>query len=145
MQIGYEETPDPVRRRKDGLTEIWWDQTVSTPTKFPSNRPDMMIVDRRSKKWFMVDFAVPFDSNVVKTEEKKIGKYRDLAAEVARMNAAKVEVVPIVVGALGIVSKDLLSWLKMLGVGDVVGDLQTAAVIGTAAILRKVLSGEGIT
>ena len=61
------------------------------------------------------------------------------------MNAAKVEVVPIVVGALGIVSKDLLSWLKMLGVGDVVGDLQTAAVIGTAAILRKVLSGEGIT
>ena len=75
-------------------------------------------MDRRSKKWFMVDFAVPFDSNVVKTEEKKIGKYRDLAAEVARMNAAKVEVVPIVVGALGIVSKDLLSWLKMLGVEE---------------------------
>ena len=139
------EVPDGVRKSDDGLVEIWWDQTVSTPTKFPSNRPDMMIVDRRSKKWFMVDFAVPFDSNVVKTEKKKTDKYKDLAAEVARMNAAKVEVVPIVVGALGIVSKDLLSWLKMLGVGDVVGDLQTAAVIGTAAILRKVLSGEGVT
>ena len=24
-------------------------------------------MDRRSKKWFMVDFAVPFDTNVVKT------------------------------------------------------------------------------
>ena len=139
------EVPDGVRKSDDGLVEIWWDQTVSTPTKFPSYRPDMMIVDRKSKKWFMVDFAVPFDSNVVKTEKKKTDRYRDLAAEVARMNAAKVEVVPIVVGALGIVSKDLLSWLKILGVGDVVRDLQTAAVIGTAAILRKVLSGEGVT
>ena len=33
----------------------------------------------------------------------------------------------------------------MLGVGDVVGGLQTAAAIGTAVILRKVLSrGRGI-
>ena len=56
------------------------------------------------------------------------------------MNAVRVEVVPIVVGALGVVSKDLLSWLKVLRIGDVVGGLQTAAVIGTAAILRKVLS-----
>ena len=88
----------------------------------------------------MVDFSVPYDPNVAKKEEEKISKYKDLAAEVARMNAVRVEVVPIVVGALGVVSKDLLSWLKVLRIGDVVGGLQTAAVIGTAAILRKVLS-----
>ena len=134
------EVPDGVRKSDDGMIEIWWDQTVITPTKFVANRPDMMIVDRRSKEWFMVDFSVPYDLNVAKTEEEKISKYKDLAAEVARMNAVRVEVVPIVVGALGVVSKDLLSWLKVLRVGDVVGGLQTAAVIGTAAILRKVLS-----
>ena len=133
------EVPDGVRRSDDGMIEIWWDQKVVTPTKFEANRPDMMIVDRRSKEWFMVDFAVPFDANVAKKEEEKIGKYKDLAAEVARMNTVKVVVVPIVVGALGVVSKDLLGWLKVLGVGDVVGGLQTAAVIGTAAILKKVL------
>ena len=134
------EVPDGVRKSDDGMVEIWWDQTVITPTKFVANRPDMMIVDRRSKEWFMVDFSVPYDPNVAKKEEEKISKYKDLAAEVARMNAVRVEVVPIVVGALGVVSKDLLSWLKVLRVGDVVGGLQTAAVIGTAAILRKVLS-----
>ena len=55
------------------------------------------------------------------------------------MHKVSVEVVPIVVGALGVVTKDLTRWLKKIGVGDVVGGLQTSAVIGTAAILRKVL------
>ena len=137
----YEETPDPVRRRKDGLTEVWWDQTVSTPTKFDANRPDMVVIDRETKRWFMVDFSVPCDANVAKKEKEKIDKYKDLATEVARMNAVKVEVVPLVVGALGVVSKDLVKWLKRVGIGDIVGELQTAAVIGTVAILRKVLDG----
>ena len=139
------EVPDGVRKSDDGMVEIWWDQTVITPTKFEANRPDLMIVDRRSKEWFMVDFSVPFDPNVAKKEEEKISKYKDLAAEVARMNTVKVEVVPIVVGALGVVSKDLLGWLKKLGVGDVVGGLQTAAVIGTGAILRKVLGKKTVS
>ena len=45
------EVPDGVRKSDDGMVEIWWDQTVITPTKFVANRPDMMIVDRRSKEW----------------------------------------------------------------------------------------------
>ena len=35
----------------------------------------------------------------------------------------------------------MVKWLKRLDVGDIVGELQTAAVIGTVAILRKVLDG----
>ena len=31
--------------------------------------------------------------------------------------------------------------MKCLNVGDIVGEMQTAAVIGTIAILRKVLDG----
>ena len=139
------EVPDGVRKSDDGMVEIWWDQTVSTPNKYDANRPDMMIVDRKSKEWFMVDFSVPLDTNVAKKEEEKISKYKDLAAEVSRMHTVKVEVVPIVVGALGVVSKDLLGWLKKLGVGDVVGGLQTAAVIGTGAILRKVLGKKAVS
>ena len=75
-------------------------------------------------------------------EEEKVAKYKDLAAEVSRMHTVKVEVVPIVVGTLGMVSKNLLGWLKRIGVDDVVGALQTSAIIGTSAILRKVLATE---
>ena len=138
----YDETPEPVRKRDDGMTEIWWDQKVNTPKKCEHNRPDLLVIDRESKRWFMVDFAVPFDANVAKKEKDKVEAYRDLAAEVGRMNSVKVEVVPVVVGALGIVTKKLVGWLKRLGIGEtVVGELQTAAVIGTVAILRKVLDG----
>ena len=144
----HEETPDPVRRRDDGMTEIWWDQTVSTPKpirdedEIRHNRPDLLVIDRVSKRWFLVDFAVPFDANVVKTEDTKEETYKKLAAEVGRMNSVNVKVVPVVVGALGVVSKNLVGWLKVLGIGEsVVGELQTAALIGTAAILKKVLRG----
>ena len=136
----YEETPDPVRKSADGRYEVWWDQKVSTPTAFEANRPDLVLIDHIDKKWAFVDFAVPFDRNVVSKEEEKVAKYKDLAAEVCRMHSVKVEVVPIVVGALGMVSKNLIGWLKKIGVDDVVGALQTSAIIGTSAILRKVLT-----
>ena len=56
------------------------------------------------------------------------------------MEKVQVVVVPIVVGALGMVTNNLVGWLRKLGVGDVAGGLQTSAIIGTAAILRKVLN-----
>ena len=131
--------PDGVRRSGDGDIEVWWDQKVITPTKFEANRPDMVIIDRNNRKWWLVDFSVPYDPNVARKEQEKIEKYKDLAAEVARMHKVSVEVVPIVVGSLGVVTKDLTRWLKKIGVDDDVGGLQTSAVIGTAAILRRVL------
>ena len=135
----YEEVPDGVRKSEDGNIEVWWDQKVITPTEFDANRPDMVVIDKSNKKWWMIDFSVPYDPNVVSKEKEKIDKYKDLAAEVARMHKVSVEVVPIIVGSLGVVTKDLTRWLDRIGVGDVVGGLQTSALIGTAAILRKVL------
>ena len=136
----YEETPDEIRRSEDGNYEIWWDRKVVTPTHMEHNRPDVVVIDRVSGKWILVDFSVPFDKNVVKTEKVKVDKYAKLAHEIGKMNRVSICVIPIVVGALGVVSKNLVKYLERLGIGDVVGGLQTTAVIGTAAILRKVLS-----
>jgi len=136
----YVEVPDPVRVSDDGKFEIWWDQKVVTPTALEHNRPDVVVIDRDGRKWTLVDFSVPFDPNVSKKEQEKVKKYERLAVEVSRMNKVGTKVVPIVVGALGVVSKRLNGWLKQLGIGDVVGGLQMSAIIGTAAILRKVLS-----
>ena len=49
------------------------------------------------------------------------------------------EVVPVVVGALGAVSKRLDTWLDKLGITINTGFLQEKALLGTARILRKVL------
>ena len=136
----YEEVPDPVRVSDDGMYEVWWDQKVVTPTAMEHNRPDVVVIDRVGRRWTLVDFSVPFDSNVVTKEDEKVTRYGRLKAEVCKMEGVGVVVVPIVVGAFGVVSKRLSGHLKQLGIGDVIGGLQTSAIIGTAAILRKVLS-----
>ena len=136
----FEETPDAVRVSEDKMYEVWWDNTVATTTKLEHNRPDVVVIDRVQKKWLIVDFSVPFDANVVKKEEEKIRNYDELKRVVINLHKVTARVVPIVVGSLGVVSKNLFGYLKDLGIADVVGGLQTTAVIGTAAILKKVLS-----
>ena len=51
----------------------------------------------------------------------------------------KAVVVPIVVGALGTVSKELEKHLKLIDIPLVVPYLQKAALLGKAFILRRVL------
>ena len=137
----YEEVPDAVRKSADKKFEIWWDQKVPTPATLEHSRPDVVVIDHENRKHTLIDFSVPFDPNVVKKEDEKVRNYGRLASEISRMKKVQVETVPIVVGALGVVSKRLSKWLKTIGIHDnVIGGLQTATIIGTAAILRKVLS-----
>ena len=51
----------------------------------------------------------------------------------------KATVIPIVVGALGTVSEELENHLKTIAIPIVIGCLQTAALIGTDFMLRRVL------
>ena len=51
----------------------------------------------------------------------------------------KVTIIPIVIGAFGIVSKGLLKGLDDLEVGGRVETIQTIALLRTVRILRRVL------
>ena len=64
-------------------------------------------------------------------------KYAPLAGKGRKMHGISTMVVPIVVGSLGIVTLRLPGLLKALGVPDVLGGIQTSAIIGTTIILRK--------
>ena len=55
------------------------------------------------------------------------------------MDNEKVEVIPIVVGALGAVSKKPDKWIEKLGIHIRIELLQKTALLGTARILRKSL------
>ena len=136
----FEEVPEEVRVNEAGDVEIWWDRGIHTTKPMEHNRPDVVVVDRRNKHWILVDFAVPWDKNVVRKEEEKITKYSPLALEVRRLHGVSTRIIPIVVGSLGVVSKNLPGYLRDLQVPDVLGGLQTSAVVGTTIILRKVLS-----
>ena len=66
-----------------------------------------------------------------------MSKYVDLQIECQRMWNKKVEVIPIIIGATGIVEKGIQSYLQKIPGKH---NLQRSAILGIAHILRKVLS-----
>ena len=88
----------------------------------------------------MVDVAIPGDFRVKDKDLEKVEKYQDLVIEVQRMWDTKAKVIPIVIGALG-AENNLTDYLALLGVQTRKTDsMQQTALLGSAHILRKVLS-----
>ena len=50
-----------------------------------------------------------------------------------------VKVVPVVIGALGSLTKDFDNWMEKLELPSNVGAIQKTALLGTARVLRRVL------
>ena len=69
-----------------------------------------------------------------------MAKYVDLQIECQRMWKKKVEVVPVIIGTTGIVEKNMKKYLNKIPGQHNIYSLQRSAVLGTAHILRKVLS-----
>ena len=64
-----------------------------------------------------------------------------IAFEIRRTRgASKVTVIPIVIGALGSISKRANTLYGKLGVPEFIGGVQLSANLGTVHLLRKVLS-----
>ena len=71
---------------------------------------------------------------MIKKETEKLLKYKDLTIEIQRMWNVKTRVIPAIIGATGTISKSFRKY-----VSDV-KELQKKAILGTAQILRKVLT-----
>ena len=71
---------------------------------------------------------------------KKVVTYHDLKREIASSRELKmVEYVPVVIGTLGCVTKELDRWIEKLGITCTVEAMQKTALLGTATIRREVL------
>ena len=98
-----------------------------------AKRPDLILVDKKVNSCIIIDVAIPGDCRIREKEIKKIGKYPRF------WSVKKVKVVPVVVGALGCISKGFSGWMDTLGIKLNVGMVQKSVLLGTARILRKVL------
>ncbi len=85
-----------------------------------------------------IEIAVPDD---IRIASKEVEKIQVLARKLRNMwqVKVKVKVVPVVVVALGIISKALGKYIDQVGTTVRVDLLQKAASWGTARILRKTL------
>ena len=88
----------------------------------------------------LIDVAISGDTNVIKKEAEKILKYKDLTIEIQRMWDVKTMVIPVIIGATGTISKSFRKYVSNLPGNYEVKELQKTTILGTAHILREVLT-----
>ena len=88
-----------------------------------------------------MDYAVPADYRVKLKENERRDKSLDLARELKKnMNMnMKVTVTPIVIGALGTITKGLIQGLEDLEIRGRMETIQTTVLLRSARILKRVL------
>lgn len=134
----YENAPDSVS--ENYAVKLLWDVNIQCSHVNEARRPDIVVVNKEERKCTIIDIAVPADKRIGERESEKVEKYQDIKREIARMwNMRTVQVVPIVVGSLGSVTKNLDKCLGKLNVKISIPLLQKTTLLGTARILRKVL------
>jgi hypothetical protein len=87
----------------------------------------------------MLTEVISDDRNVTEKESENILKYKDLAIEIQRMWNVKTNVIPVITGATGTISKSFRKYLSNVPGKHEIKELQKTAILGTAHILYKVL------
>ena len=135
----YTHMPKPVYEKGDDI--VLWNQAVHTDREVTANRPDIIIKNTKENTCTLIYVAIPVDRNVQKEAEKKL-KYKSLCIEIQRMWNLKCTIIPVIIGATGIVTKSLRkNWEAVPGKHSI-DSLQKTAILGTSHIIRKVLQCE---
>ena len=129
---------------ENNLVKILWDFNIYCDRIINARWPDITIIDKTVKLITLVDISVPADKRIVEKEDEKVSKYQDLRIELERLWKMKSRIIPVVIGALGAISKRFVNFIKQLDLGSPnMYILQKSALLGTVSILRKVLQLSG--
>uniref|UniRef100_A0A8D8ZI32 Uncharacterized protein n=1 Tax=Cacopsylla melanoneura TaxID=428564 RepID=A0A8D8ZI32_9HEMI len=133
----YQHTPEPVINTPE--VTIIWDTQVQTDRAIKANKPDIIIKDKKQKKCLLIDVAVPSDYNITQKEAEKSLKYKDLQIETQRLWNMKTTVVPVVIGATGLITHRTCEAIQQIPGEHNLLALQKTVVLSTAHIVRKAL------
>ena len=136
----YEHEPKAVTKN-DSITFLW-DMPIHNDRTIAANRPDIVLKNKTDKTCLLIDMTIPLDTNTsVKTTEK-LTKYKDLEIEVERMWGLKTTTVPVVMGALGTIKKDMENYTNKIPGNINIHELQKVTLLSTAHLLRRLLSSK---
>ena len=117
-----------------------WDMPNNTDRTITANRPDIIVKDSVNSSCKLIDMTVSSDRNIALKETEKKMKYKDLELEIQRMWHMKTVLIPVVVGALGTVKKGTVENIKKVSERATMTEIQNICMLGSARILRKLLS-----
>ena len=121
-----------------GDVTVLLNQAVHTNREVTANRPDIIIKNKKEKTFTQIDVPIPADRNVVKKKAEKKLKYKCFCIVIQRMWNLLCTVVPVIIGATGIVTRSLKKNLETIQGNHSIDSLQKTAILGTSHIIRKV-------
>ena len=96
--------------------EYWWNLSINTAQKVPHNKQDLVIWNTKDKTCDIVEFSYPADTNNTKKEGEKLSTYIPLVRNLQIMYPDyHYQITPIIVGALGSISKSFSGYVCQLG------------------------------
>ena len=114
-----------------------WYACIQVDRQIEHRRPDIVVMEKITKKCLIIDVACPVDNNLILEEKEKLGNYSELQFE---MWDKETLIVPIIIGPLGSIPNVLECNLKKWVIPYNVEILQKSVLLGTANIVTKVLS-----
>ena len=95
--------------------KILRDFPIQTDKTLDHNQPDITVVDKKSKKCLLIDPACPLNTRTERREAEKCTNYSELNYKIARIwKMGKVKDIPVVIGALGTLTKLFEKWIEKL-------------------------------
>ena len=119
---------------------------VKTCPPVKHNKPDLVVWRKRKKTCFVIDVCVPLDQNIQKNEKLRQDRYVALTVGLKRIYPEYTyTIVPIVLGATGLVTNSLVKNLTTLGfekkdIPSLVCRLQTKALVGSMRIMKSAMT-----
>ncbi|XP_023216726.1 uncharacterized protein LOC111619278 [Centruroides sculpturatus] len=130
---------NPEKVVENDCVKILWDFRIQTDKVLEHNTPDFTIVEK--KKVWIIDVTIPGDSRIDEKQQEKLSRYYDLKIELQRLWHKPVQVVPVIIGALGAVPKDLSRHLQAINIDKItICQLQKATLLGSARIIRRYIT-----
>ena len=119
--------------------KLLWDFDIHTDHQISARRPDLIMINKKKRICRIVDFTVPVDHRVKLKKCEERDKYFDLAKEMKKLWNMKVTIIPVVIGALGTVTKGLVQKLEDFKITGRMETIQTTALLRSTKILRRVM------
>ena len=87
---------------------------IHTDRTIAANWPGIVLNHKKDKTCLLIDMTIPPDTNTSVKTTKKLNKYKDLKIEVERMRGLKTTTVPVVMGALCSIKKDIENYMNKI-------------------------------
>ena len=132
----YKHKPETVPENK-----LLWDFRIQRHHLILERTPDLVIVDKKKKRSCRImNFIASVDNRGKIKENGKGDKSLDPTREARKLWKMKVTVIPILIGALGMIPKGWIRELDDLEITWRAVTIQTKAILRSVRILRRLLA-----